>query len=564
MATPMQTNHTTDGSVVMSTHKYNFFDRGDWSLCSDNCGDFYFDPRHTGHVTFDPERILGHPIGQTFTAHNHENTTTVLQFMERVGMLKCYTDRSMVGHGQKLYTEGGPAAPEAPLIEMPCNMALPPGRHVGGGVIMRELPCSSTILSEGHLEQIFNHAVHILYTEGPRNSSGPGFSVQYEETGNDFYASNTCIVIRFYFNGYPVWVKFARLLAAGRSSPCALFIRPDGPGLPGHEVIDRVPPVITRNSRLRNWFDEHDAEEGDRDFDNSDNAPPRNRDVYVWKDDGSFCDLQRARALGWDVSTDPREVARRAEVEARVAAALAARAVEDSIRKGESRVRKGEWRVRKAEGRVQETTACAATALSALRAERWRQRNERAEAEHRAARAAEEAHVAEQQRLHYERAETERIRRRMIHDAAVEAEQAEAKAKAALRAHQAAVARAERAARAPAAYTPYRAPPTSKKAEKKAARAARRAGTHEEATTSELAHNVHTLPEQHEIRSDCFNSKQELKHAEKLMRIAQEKVERLRRSAAEASMEREAAVHVVPPPSTINDSLVAAIQSVEL
>ena len=84
-------------------------------------------------------------------------------------------------------------------------------------------------------------------------------------------------------------------------------------------------------------------------------------------------------------------------------------------------------------------------------------------------------------------------------------------------------------------------------------------GTHVETTAVQLAHGVHVLPEQHDIRSDRFNAKQAVETAEKTMRLAREKLERLRRLAAEASMEQEAATHVVPPVSTIGGTIAAAM-----
>lgn len=498
MTTPMQTNHTTSGRTVMSTHKYNFTDTGDWSLCSDNYDAIYFDPAQTGHDVFHLT-MVGHPIGKTFTTYNHENTTTVLQALERARMIKCYAHPSIMGTGA-LYTEGGPVAPDAPLIEIPCTLALPPARPVGGGVVTYSIPRGKTLLGEAHLEKIFNHAMHILYTEGPRNSDGPGFSVKYDETGMNFISSSTSITIRFFYNGFPVAVQFSRV---GRRSPCNLVIRPD-------VAFSGAPPVITRVSRKLYWEDQHEEDDG---HDKEDAQPTlKRRDVDVWTDDGSFCDLARARERGWDVSSDPREVARRARVEAAVAVALAAREA--------------------AEQAAEQEAAAAREAAEHDAAAAFR-RNAQAEAE--------------------------RVRRHEIHDALVEAERAEAAAVAARRAHQAALARAERAARPPAPYTPYRPPPGSKKGEKKAERAARRAGTREAATAAELAHGVHELPRQREIRSERFNTKQKLEHMEKLARIAHEKLSRLRRLAAEASMAREAATHVVPSLSTISDALEAAL-----
>ena len=76
----------------------------------------------------------------------------------------------------------------------------------------------NNILNMGCLEQIFNHAMHILYTEGPRISSGPGFNVEWEETGLNFRAL-TRISVAF-MGGHPVCVGLCK--SERGDSPCAL------------------------------------------------------------------------------------------------------------------------------------------------------------------------------------------------------------------------------------------------------------------------------------------------------------------------------------------------------
>ena len=141
----------------------------------------------------------------------------------------------------------------------------------------------------------------------------------------------------------------------------------------------------------------------------------------------------------------------------------------------------------------------------------------------------------------------------------VEAEQAEAKAKEARRKHQAELTRQMAREAPPKPYTPRQEPPRSKKAAKKAVRAAQRAGT-----AKALEHQVHSLPEQREIRAAAFDHKQAMEHADKVAREANEKLERLRRLDSDASAAYEAAVHVVPPPATIADALTDALRGVEL
>ena len=155
--------------------------------------------------------------------------------------------------------------------------------------------------------------------------------------------------------------------------------------------------------------------------------------------------------------------------------------------------------------------------------------------------------------------EERRRRREEIHDAMVEAERAEAKAKEARRKHQAELTRQKAREAPPKPYTPRQEPPRSKKAAKTAARASQRAGT-----SKALEHQVHSQPEQREIRAAAFDHKQAIEHADKVAREANVKLVRLRRLDAEASAAYEAAVHVVPPPATIADALADALRGVEL
>lgn len=160
--------------------------------------------------------------------------------------------------------------------------------------------------------------------------------------------------------------------------------------------------------------------------------------------------------------------------------------------------------------------------------------------------------------------EAARARRLEIHDAMVEAQQAEAKAKELRRKLQAAESRKAAEAAAPKPFTAYREPPTSKKAARVAARKDKRMGTKEQATANVLAHEVHVIPEQRELRHEAAELRKQVAHAERLEREAREKVTRLRQLAAEVSAAHEAAVHVVPPQGTLNGALISAIKQLEL
>ena len=177
--------------------------------------------------------------------------------------------------------------------------------------------------------------------------------------------------------------------------------------------------------------------------------------------------------------------------------------------------------------------------------------------------AQEEAESTAAQRAMAEADEKEHRRRLEIHDAMMEAERAEAKAKELRRKLQASESRKLAAERGPRALTAYREPPKSKKAGKVQDRKTKRMGTKEEATINELAHGVHVLPEQHEIREDAFNLRQQIEKAEAEARRAREKMERFRKLGADASAAHEAVVHVVPPIATLNEALVAAIDARE-
>ena len=233
-----ETTHTNSGSVIECTHKYLFEDTGNWSLCSDNA---YTPGSH--HEEFDRRKHAGHSFGKLLTDFNFANTTTVLQRLEGMWRLRVYTVKSMTGHAP--YTMSGSRGLivdyTEPLVEIPCNPAFrrltETPASMSGGLVMYTVPCGGNLLNEGHLEQIVNHAMHIVYTEGPRSVEGAGFKVEYEDSGGDFASSNTRITIWFYFNGYPICVKFRRQRAQGDDSPCALIIRPAGPSF-----VFAVPP----------------------------------------------------------------------------------------------------------------------------------------------------------------------------------------------------------------------------------------------------------------------------------------------------------------------------------
>lgn len=315
MLKPMVTKNTTGGGTVESTHKYNFNASFDWSLASNNASAFTSDT--TTLVPFNAMQSMGYPIGKVFIQYTHENTTDVLQNLEKGGMVEVWSNPSMIG--EHLYTEGGPpCSDKSKLVQIPCNAKLPPGCPVGNGMVMCEVPASSTILNMGHLERIFNHAMHILWEEmhdrgestvdGGTRLVGPGWAIHWYETGTTFYSSETNIEIRFHFNGYPVKVHMVHLPKWRRNNwrrnPCTISITPDlewrGP-----------PPVVSRTTR---WLWRDETYEGP------------SRAVEVWADDNSFVDVAHARSLGWDVSKDPSEIKRRAKVERAVEAARAAAA----------------------------------------------------------------------------------------------------------------------------------------------------------------------------------------------------------------------------------------------
>lgn len=163
------------------------------------------------------------------------------------------------------------------------------------------------------------------------------------------------------------------------------------------------------------------------------------------------------------------------------------------------------------------------------------------------------------------KAAAERARRQEIHDAMMAAERAEAEAKAARRKYEAALSRAARAAAPPRPYTARQEPPKSAKKAKLQQRAAKRAGKSKEVyTAATLEHQVHTLPEQSELRADRFDEKQALEHAEKVARLAREKFERLRQREADMSKAQEAATHVVAPAPTLSGVIGQAMKAVGL
>jgi hypothetical protein len=160
-------------------------------------------------------------------------------------------------------------------------------------------------------------------------------------------------------------------------------------------------------------------------------------------------------------------------------------------------------------------------------------------------------------------AAAERERRLAIHDAMMDAERAEIKAKELRRKLNAVESRKAAAEAPPKPFTAYREPPRSKKAQKKAERAARRQDR-ESVVSNALEHDVHTLPEQRTLRENAFNLRQELEHAEKIARDACAKVAALKKHAADASAAFEAATHVVPARATLDNVINSAMGKVEL
>jgi hypothetical protein len=170
-----------------------------------------------------------------------------------------------------------------------------------------------------------------------------------------------------------------------------------------------------------------------------------------------------------------------------------------------------------------------------------------------AAAAAEMAVAAERE----QRLASERARRKAIHDAMMEAAEAEEKARVARRKAQASAVREARAEAPPQPYTPRRAPPASSKAAKKAARQARRNNAQ-----VQIVHEVHVSPEQKEIRSARAEANKEAAHWEAVAAKAKRRADGMRKLAADASAAREAATHVVPPPMTLGGAVGAAIDVV--
>ena len=169
----------------------------------------------------------------------------------------------------------------------------------------------------------------------------------------------------------------------------------------------------------------------------------------------------------------------------------------------------------------------------------------------------ERAYAAERaaaERAAAERAKAERAQLKAIHDAHMEAEQAEAKAKDARRKAQAAASRAERAAAPPRPYTAPRPQPTSSKSAKKAARKAKR-----NTPQVKLVHEVHTAEQP--FREASFDLNQVATHLEAVAAKAKAKVAAMRKLAADASAAHEAAVHVVPAEPTVGSFIGAAVDA---
>ena len=159
-----------------------------------------------------------------------------------------------------------------------------------------------------------------------------------------------------------------------------------------------------------------------------------------------------------------------------------------------------------------------------------------------------------------------RERERQAHIAVVEAndalERQEAKVAELKRKLQASLSRAAKAAAPPKPYTERQEPPRSRKAEKKQARRDKRT-TKYESMGAQLEHEVHTSEEQRALRADAFDMRQLVIQAEADARKARERLEAAKKLKADMSAEYEAAVHVVPPRSTLSDIIGNALDNLD-
>jgi hypothetical protein len=587
-----RTNHTVGGrESIYCTHKYAFEQSPDWSLCSDNA----YEPRRRHfQLDFRSRELVDSTVGQLLTRYNHANSTTLLDLLHRMGKLRIYAERSLFGPGQ-WYTDGAPAeGRDMSMQEMPVTAQLDnvPTQTMNG-VIIRQMPCGGSLLNEGSLEQIVNHAIHIVYTEGARSVTGPGFKVQYCETGDTFATSDTRIAVSFYFNDYPVWVKFARRQYAGAQSPCALYIRalPQlvqffQPPIIGRETIRAIGDEMWQMMDL-SWEGQLTDEEMEV-FTSSINSkfaedPATNHLVayamalseFFPEVDSSFCVdlLHEFAAHGvvskWAIAEEilsdetQRSLAIQGFASALVTSVLVHTGfMNEALRiSGVDQVDSAEVRDLLAPHTFAEPAEPAQPAEPALsRRQRRRQERVQQQARQQAERTPSPEELAQREAA----AEAERARRQEIHDAHEAALGAEENARELRRKLHAIESRKAAAAAGPKPYTPRAEPPKSKKSAKKQARAEKRFATKQEATLNELEHEVHIQPERHAVSEAAFKARQDLEHAEKVARDARARVDRLRSLAAAASAEHEAATHVVPPRPTFGATLEAAIAAVHV
>ena len=507
------TKHTNSGEAIKCDHKYLFENTGDWSLCSDNA----FKPG-SNHVQFDVREHSRYSIGTLLTTFNFANTTTVLQFFERLWRLRIYTVACMMGHTP--YTMGGPVDYKAPLVEIPCNLRMERPQSMNGGLLLFTTPCGGNLLNEGHLEQIVNHAVHIVYTEGPRTVEGPGFKLEYEDSGGDFVSSNTRITIWFYFNGYPIWVRFVRQRAQGDDSRCARSIRPAHPSFKA-----AVPPPKVDSTYFKVIVSERAARENA-----VADAPPAAapRPTATGENRVEFLKKELSERLCPLIS----------EFEPTHPETICDMVLDYYTEESLLLLHKSNY--------LCESVVADLKRLSA-----------RGDLVHFARTVGKARHDERQARITIDKVNDgeRRERERQAHIAVVEAndalEKQEAKVAELKRKLQASQSRAAKAAAPPKPYTARQEPPRSKKAEKKQARKDKR-HTKYESMGAQLEHDVHTSEEQRALRAEAFNMRQMVIHAEAEASKAKERLEAAKKLKADMSAEYEAAVHVVPPRSTLS------------
>lgn len=180
-------------------HKYNFGPALDWSPSSDNG----LDP--LDHVPFSDEKMRDQSLGHLFARINHRNSTQILLALLEKNTIQFFVEDSLWGK-QASYTHDG-------VVRSRCMSRVPTSSYNYIGVYSL---FSGFVQNMVHLEQIFNHAIHILYAEAKAHPEpcfrveGNGFRVAYEERfrrGFSLVDSSTRIEIIFLFNTHPVQVE---------------------------------------------------------------------------------------------------------------------------------------------------------------------------------------------------------------------------------------------------------------------------------------------------------------------------------------------------------------------